>query len=181
LGQQKKTIGDWTATLLSLRNSVKSSPAALGRALDIPKSTALYRTRKLEDDGLVLGYIPEVIPSIFGKPYLVQVIIDSNLYQFQAELESTIEGLIDFLKTGVGHVPLTVYVHKNQSELQINCITMTTDIEALKTNVCRKQNMSTDSVTVDLLDQAHGIPMYNPSSSIDDSEPIISTETGRRS
>jgi len=54
---------------------------------------------------------------------------------------------------------------------------MTTDIEALKTNICRKQNMATDSITVNLLDQAHGIPMYNPSSSIDDSKSIISTKT----
>jgi len=178
LVQSQKFDRDWTTILLTLRKCARSNAACLGRALDIDRKKSLYHIRKLEDDGLVLGYIPEVIPSVFGYPYLIQVTIDSKLYQFQIELESTITGLIDYLKTGVGHAPLTVYVHKIQNESQVNCITMTTDIEALKTNVCRKQNMATDSVTAVLLDQAHGIPMYNPSSSIDDSESII--ETGRR-
>ncbi|TFG26342.1 Lrp/AsnC family transcriptional regulator [Candidatus Thorarchaeota archaeon] len=180
LSRHKKIIGDWTSTLLTLRNNVRSHPAGLGRALDIPKSTALYRIRKLEEDGLVLGYTPEVIPSLFGSPYLVQVLIDSKLYQFQTELESTIAGLVDFLKTSIGHAPLTVYVQRIQNELHVNCITMTTDIEALKTTIYRKQNMARDAVTAHLLDQAHGIPMYHQSSTIDNSESASSTETGRR-
>jgi len=180
LSQRKKTIGDWTDTLLTLRDCVKSHPAALGRALDIPKSTALYRIRKLEEDGLVLGYTPEAIPSVFGKPYLIQVSIDSNLYKFQSELESTIMGLVEFLKTSVGHAPLSIYVDKKPNKSQVNCITMTTDIETLKTNIYRKQNMAKDSVTAHLLDQAYGIPMYNRASSIDNSESITSTKTERK-
>ncbi|TFG34199.1 Lrp/AsnC family transcriptional regulator [Candidatus Thorarchaeota archaeon] len=180
MAQSQKFDRDWTTILLTLRKCARSNAACLGRALDIDRKKSLYHIRKLEDDGLVLGYIPEVIPSVFGKPYLVQVTIDSKLYQFQTELESTITGLIDYLKTGVGHAPLTVYVDKNQNESQVNCITMTTDIEALKTNIYRKQNMAKESVTAHLLDQAYGIPMYNQSSSIDDSESTISTKTGRR-
>jgi len=135
----------------------------------------------LEEEGIVVGYTPQVIPSVFGKPYLIQVIVDSKLYQFQTELESTIVGLIDFLKTGVGHTPLSVYVQKNQNKLQVNCITMTTDIDALKINISRKQNMAREAVISHLLEQAHGIPTYHSSSTIDDSESIDSTDTGRRS
>ncbi len=180
MSQRKKNIGDWTDTLLALRNCVKSHPAGLGRALDIPKSTALYRTRKLEEEGIVVGYTPQIIPSVFGRPYLIQVLVDSKLYQFQTELDSTIAGLIDFLKTGVGHTPLSIYVQKNQSKLQVSCITMTTDIDTLKINISRKQNMAREAVISHLLEQAHGIPMYHQSSTIDDSRSLNSTETGRR-
>ena len=178
--QSQKFDRDWTKTLLALRECARSNAACLGRSLDIDRKKALYHIRKLETDGLVSGYIPEVVPSVFGKPYLVQVRIDPQQYQFKTELESTITSLMDFLKTAVGHAPLAVYVHKIKSELQVNCVTMTTDIDALKINISRKQNMAREAVISHLLEQAHGIPMYHQSSTIDDSVSIDSTNTGRR-
>lgn len=170
--QSKKSVGDWTTTLLALRKCARSNSAALGRALDISRANALYRIRKLEEDGLVSGYIPAVVPTVFGNPYLVQVLINPNQYQFQAELDSTISSIIDFLKTGIGHAPLTVYVHQAQkkSEMQINCITMTTDIEALAESLYREQNVARDSISSHLLKDAHGFPMYSQSSTLIDSK-----------
>lgn len=166
--QSQKFDRDWTTTLLTLRKCARSNAAGLGRALDIDRKKALYHIRKLENDGLVSGYTPEVIPSVFGNPYLVQVLIDPKQYQFPAELESTITSLIDFMKTGIGHAPLTVYVHQVQDDLLINCITMTTDIEALTKSLYHKQNVARDTITTHALNQAHGIPMYSQYSSVID-------------
>ena len=74
-------MGEWTDTLLTLRKCARSNSAALGRVLDISRANALYRIRKLEEEGLVMGYIPEVVPTVFGTPYLVQVLIDSCFSQ----------------------------------------------------------------------------------------------------
>ena len=170
--QSKKSVGEWTDTLLTLRKCARSNSAALGRVLDISRANALYRIRKLEEEGLVMGYIPEVVPTVFGTPYLVQVLIDPNQYQFQTELESTISSLIEFLKTGIGHAPLTVYVYQAQkkNEMQINCITMTTDIETLAESIYRKQNVARDSISVHSLRDAYGVPMYSQFSTLIDSE-----------
>ncbi|MHA1862927.1 MAG: hypothetical protein ACTSWA_04085 [Candidatus Thorarchaeota archaeon] len=170
--QSRKAIGDRTTTLLTLRKCARSNAAALGRTLDIDRKKALYHIRKLEMDGLVSGYIPEVIPTVFGTPYLVRILINPKQYQFAEELESTISSLINFLKTGIGHAPLTVYVYQaqKQDDLQINCITMTTDIEVLTKSLYRKQNVAKDTITTHVLNQAHGIPMYSKFSSVIDSE-----------
>lgn len=170
--QSKKSVGDWTATLLTLRKCARSNAAALGRALDISRANALYRIRKVQEDGLVSGYIPEVVPTVFGDPYLVQVLINPNQYQFQAELDSTISSIIDFLKTGIGHAPLAVYVYQAQEkeDMQINCITMTTDSEALTESLYREQNVARDSISSHLLKDAHGVPMYSQFSTLTDSK-----------
>ena len=169
--QSKKSVGEWTDTLLTLRKCARSNSAALGRALDISRANALYRIRKLEEEGLVTGYIPQVVPTVFGTPYLVQVLIDPNQYQFQTELESTISSIVEFLKTSVGHAPLTVYVYQAQEtkEMQINCITMTTDIEALIESLYRKENVARDSISTHLLKDAHGVPMYSQFSTLTES------------
>ena len=170
--QSKKTVGEWTDTLITLRKCSRSNSAALGRALDISRANALYRIRKLEEEGLVMGYIPQVVPTVFGTPYLVQVLINPNQYQFQTELDSTISSIIEFLKTAVGHAPLTVYVYQAQErkEMQINCITMTTDIEALAESLYRKQNIARDSISVHSLRDAHGVPMYSQFSTLIESK-----------
>jgi DNA-binding Lrp family transcriptional regulator len=174
--QRKKSTGDWTSTLLTLRKCARSFPAALGRILDIPRATALYRIRKLEEDGLVSGYIPMVDPTLFGPPFLVQVLINPKQYQFPEELQSTITSLIEFLKTGIGHAPLTIYVYQGQEQdyLQINCITMTPDIKGLVTSLYREQNIARDSITTLPLNDAHGVPVYSQFSPLEDIE-----DTGR--
>jgi len=170
LVQSQKFDRNWKTILLTLRKCARRDGAALGRALDIDRKKALYHIKKLEEAGLVSGYIPEVIPTVFGTPYLVRILINPKQYQFLAELESTISSLIDFLKTGIGHAPLTVYVDQSQDELHINCITMTTDIEVLTESLYRKQNIPRNSTTTHTLKEAHGIPLYSQFSSLIDTK-----------
>ena len=167
--QKKKPVDDWLASLLTLRKCARSFPAAFGRALDIPRATALYRIRKLEEDGLVLGYIPIAVPEIFGTAYLIRININPKQYQFHEELQSTINSLVDFFKTGIGHAPLSIYVYndKEQDVWQVNCITMTSDIKKLTDALYREQNIARESIFTFLLNDAHGVPMYSYSSILD--------------
>jgi DNA-binding Lrp family transcriptional regulator len=169
LAQRKKPVDDWLASLLTLRKCARSFPAAFGRALDIPRATALYRIRKLEEDGLVTGYIPMTVPTAFGTPYLVRININPKQYQFHEELQSTINSLVDFFETGIGHAPLSIYVYHDQEQdvWQVNCITMTSDIKRLTGTLYREQNIARESILTFLLNDAHGIPMYSYSSILD--------------
>ena len=177
--QRKKTMGDWTSTLLTLRKCARSFPAALGRALDIPKATALYRIRQLEEDGIVSGYIPMVDPTVFGSPYLVRVLINPKQYQFSEELQSTITSLLDFFQTAIGHAPLSCYVYQSQEKenWEVNCITMTHDIKELATSLYREQNIARDSITTFPLNYAHGVPVYSQFSPLKDTEDTLREST----
>jgi DNA-binding Lrp family transcriptional regulator len=153
LTQRTRSADDWLASLLTLRECARSFPAAFGRALDIPRATALYRIRKLEEDGLVTGYIPMTIPTVFGTPYLVRVNISPKQYQFHEELQSKINSLVDFFETGVGHAPLSIYVYHDQEQdvWQVNCIAMTSDIKRLTGALYHEQNIARESVLTSLL------------------------------
>ncbi|MDF1541281.1 MAG: Lrp/AsnC family transcriptional regulator [Candidatus Thorarchaeota archaeon] len=157
-------------TLLTLRDCVTSSPATLARLLDIHRTTARYRIQVLQDEGYVTGYTPIVEPSHFGKPYLIKIQIDTRQYQFKEDLTTTIEALREFLQTGIGHAPLSVYVFK-ESKLQIvHCVTMTKNIEKFCDSIYHEQNIARENIEHMDLQDADGIPGYTVFSLREDEE-----------
>jgi hypothetical protein len=128
----------------------------LGRALDIDRVKARYHINKAQDDGLVLEYTPVVIPSVFGTPHLVQINFDSNLYKFPEQLEDTISKLIEYLKECIE---------------QLNCITMTDNIDSLVNSLYHEKNIARENITTYDLKEVHGVPMYSEFSSVIDTKP----------
>lgn len=177
--QRKKTYRDWKTILLTLRDCARGNAACLGRALDIDRVKARYHINKVKDDGLVLGYTPEIDPTLFGTPHFVQILYEPKLYRFPTQLEDTISSLIEYLKEGIGHAPLTVYVYKTQEHLQLNCITMTTDIEALVNNLYHEKNIARETITTYELEQAHAVPMYSKHSSVVNTKPDSKTSKSK--
>ena len=152
-------------TLLTLRNCARGFPATLARALEIPRSTARHRIQALEEDGIVRDYMPVVSPETFGKPYLIQVGINSEDYKFSGELESTVEALKKHLQAGIGHAPLCFFYHTDPEcdLLRVNCVTMTFNIDHLVDTLYNEQNIARENIEVIGLDFADGVPDFSKS------------------
>jgi hypothetical protein len=104
-----------------------------------------------------------VTPRTFGDPYLVRVSIDPRQYEIREELEATVIALRNFLLAGIRHAPLSFYVYQDQEDnlLQVNCVTMTSDIKSLVESLYREQNIAKEIITTVPLDEAYGIPKYS--------------------
>ena len=152
-----------TNVLLALPSCATSSATRLARSLGLPRGTVTYHIQRLQEKGLVTGYTPTVTPRTFGDPYLVRVSIDPRQYEIREDLEATVIALRDFLLAGIRHAPLSLYVYQDQEDnaLQVNCVTMTTDIKLLVESIYREQNIAKEIITTIPLNEAYGFPMYS--------------------
>ena len=129
--QKMNTDEQRITTLLTLRDCVTSSPATLARALEIHRTTARYRIQVLQEEGFVRGYTPIVMPTLFGKPYLVKIRIDPKQYQFEEDLQTTLTSLKEYFQSGIGHAPLSVYSYRQDKMWAVHCITTTKNVDKL--------------------------------------------------
>jgi len=152
-----------TNVLLALPSYATSSATQLARSLGFPRGTVTYHIQRLQEKGIVTGYTPIVTPRTFGDPYLVRVSIDPKQYEIREDLEATIIALRDFLLSGIRHAPLSLYVYQDQEDnvLQVNCVTMTSDIKSLVESLYREQNIAKEIITTVPLKEAYGIPKYS--------------------
>jgi len=152
-----------TNVLLALPSCATSSATRLARSLGFPRGTVIYNIQRLQKKGIVTGYTPTVPPQTFGDPYLVRVSIDPKQYEIREDLEATVFALRDFLLAGIRHAPLSLYVYQDQKDnvLQVNCVTMTRDIELLVESIYREQNIAKEIITTVPLKEAYSIPKYS--------------------
>ncbi|MGY5852768.1 MAG: hypothetical protein RTU92_04300, partial [Candidatus Thorarchaeota archaeon] len=149
-------------TLLTLRECVRSAPATMASILRITRQAARLRIRSLENDRTITGYIPIARPDTFGEAFLLKIIIQADQYKLQEDLEATINSIREFLKTGVGHAPLSTYVYYDYAldSWNIHCVTMTNDTEGMVEKLYREKNIARENIDIVPLAHVDGIPMY---------------------
>jgi len=148
-----------TITLLALRGCATSSPAALSRTLNIPRSTARYQIQKLQEAGIVIGYTPIVNPKIFGNPHLIRIRINPQQFKFKEDFDALLSEVSSFLWEGRLHAPLAVFTV--EEEWRVWCVTFSQDIEAAVKLLCQQQNVAREDISIQPLEQAQGIPNYS--------------------
>jgi DNA-binding Lrp family transcriptional regulator len=161
-----------------LRECARGFPVALARKLEVPRSTARQRIQTLEEEGIVIDYIPIVVPQTFGSAYLVRIEVNPADYKIASDLRATIDAIKEFLNAGVGHAPLAIYVYlDSEVELwRVHCLTMTFDIESLTESLYREQNIARECISCFSLEDVEGIPNYSKFSLVQQEE-----DAGRRS
>lgn len=167
LTDSKTEVTEWADTLLALRSCARSFPARLGRHEDLPRATARYRIKRLEEEGIVTDYIPVAKPQVFGTPYLVTVRVNPKDYQFKEDLIDTVDSLREFVQSGIGHAPLVFYVIRGPEDWQVSFVIVTSNIEAFSESLYREQNIARENIETIQLSEVDGIPNYSKFSLLD--------------
>lgn len=161
-----------TEVLLELLKCTRSHPSAMGRRMGIPRTTATHHIKKLEDSDIVKGYTPIVDPGVFGQSYLVKIILDSDQYRFESEIEQTVEGLNTFFRQEPEQAFLSFYVIKEDGKWEVCCITLTDKIETIRDRIYRQMNIAREDIQIIDLEIADGVPTYNRHSILTDNQEI---------
>ena len=159
--------------LLALREGARSWPMKVRKELsDIPRQTVEYQIRKLEEDGIVRGYTPVVIPEAFGDAYLISIRINPKDYQFQKDAETKIDAISKFLEEAINSAPLCFFVLSDNESLRVQSVVVSTDVGELVDRLSVKLNIAKEDISISQLERVRGIPDYSKFSILQEGQEI---------
>lgn len=175
MSEKPRLSGKMTQVLLALREGVRSWPLKVRRELsDIPRQTVEYQIKKLEEEGIIRGYTPIVIPGAFGEPYLLKLSIDPKGYQFQKDAELKIDAISRFFKEAIDQAPVSFFVLSDENrKLQVHAVTVTRNHEKLAERLSAELNIAREDISIAPLQRVEGIPDYSKHSILQEGQNTI--------
>ncbi len=173
MSEKPRLSNKTTQVLLALREGTRSWPLKVRRELsDIPRQTVEYQIKKLEEEGIVTGYTPIVIPEAFGDSYLISIPINPKDYQFQNDAETKIDAISKFFEEAINCAPISFFVLSENDFLQVQSVVVSTDVEGLVDRLSVRLNIAREDISVSQLERVRGIPNYGKFSILQEGQEI---------